>query len=145
MKKFITTLMAALMVAIVSVNLTSCTESSAQAKLQAEVEKFNKTEAPMNCGNGVTMTACTLDDAGKMLIFKFTFIEPGVTVDDLKPAMSEFKTAMAKELGTDKDGQEMLSLLSEAGYGMKFEIKGKRTGHTVEATITAAEVQKMKK
>lgn len=142
MKKFLSTLVAVMAVAVMALNLTSC-GSSSMARLQAEVDQFNKNEAPQDCGNGVTMTSCKLDDAKHLLVFNFTLNEVGVSVDALEPIMGEFKTAMASELVKSKDGEKLSKLLVDVDYGMQFVIKGTRSGHSVESTISAAELKKL--
>ncbi len=142
MKKFISTVVAAIAMAVVMFNLSSCGDTS-MARLQAEVDNFNKNEAPQDCGNGVTMTNCKLDDAKHLLVFNFTLNESMFTAEDLQPVMGEFKTAMANELVKSKDGEKLAKLLSDVDYGMQFVIKGAGSGKSVESTITAAEVKKM--
>ena len=135
----ISSIVAAMLVAVIGFGISSC--SGAKARLQAEVDNFNKNEAPMDCGNGVTMTNCQLNDGSKMLVFNFTFAEPGVEVSDLAPLMGEFKKAMAQGIATEKDGKKLVELLKEAGYGMEFVIKGSRTGKDVKASFSASEVE----
>ncbi len=144
MKKFISTLVAAMLVAVIGINMASCSKT-AEARLMVEVENFNKKDAGKPAGNGITMQKCELDEKGKMLIFNFTFIEPGVTVEELAPMMDEFKGAMVQGIAADKSGQELVNLLTEAGYGMEFNIKGRRTHKDVKATFSAEEVAKLAK
>lgn len=144
MKKFISTLVAAMLVAVIGINMASCGKT-AEARLMVEVENFNKNYAGKNAGNGITMQKCDLNEESKMLIFNFSFIEPGVTVAELEPVMGEFKSEMIKSIAADKDGQELVNLLTEAGYGMEFVIKGRRTHKDVKATFTAEEVAKIAK
>lgn len=142
MKKFISTLVAVVAVAVMALNLTSCGNSS-MAKLQAEVDNFNKNQAPMDGGAGMVMTGCSLDEGKKMLVFNFTNDESVVPNEVLSEAVDQFKEGIVSSVGNDADGKKLIDMLAEVDYGMQFVIKGTKSGKNVESTISAAEVKKM--
>lgn len=144
MQKIISIFVAAMMAAISCFSFTSC--DNADSKLEKAVAEFNKKEAPMQAGGGITLQKLSLDKAQKLLVYHFTTIEPeGATIEDLKPIFSQQVDGLLPALAQDKNAQELFKILAEAGYGVKFEFKGKRSHQTADATIPASRVAELLK
>ncbi|MBD5231498.1 MAG: hypothetical protein K2M14_05980 [Muribaculaceae bacterium] len=143
MQKVISILMAAMVATIMSLSFTSC--DNADSKLEKVVTEFNKTQAPMQIGGGVTLQKLSLDKTQKLLVYEFTTIEAGVSIDDIKPMLSQQMDQMLPVLAQDKNTQELFKVLSEADYGVKFEFTGKRSHKKADATIPASRVKELLK
>lgn len=142
MKKFCYLTVSAIALAVISTSITSCKQSADDA-LEADI-KVSQKMLPQNAGNGMMITGIERD--GNYVVYTIDFNETGFTLSELKEmpdAEKMMKDAIVADLlgNNSASAQKMKKLLQEAGVGMKYVIRGKRSGQDFVVTVEPDEVK----
>lgn len=141
MKKILTTLAAAMLVVLAGLSLSSCGLWNESA-LEVDIEDFNENVAPMSLGDGLTMTKAAMDEKAKEVIFYFTYDERDATMAEITPMLGMFGEGLVSGIKQAKPEERALfEEMTKAGYGMKCEFKGTKTGKTGSATVSVEKIK----
>lgn len=119
-------LLFALVLAVITLGLTSCTKSS---QLELAVEQANK-ECPIHSGDGETIESITYEDHN--IVYTISIDEDVLSDEGIKLIEENkdvIKTDMLNSFRTDsdKDMTDFIKLCKEADAGIDFKFVGSRS------------------